>query len=134
MSIFTRRCQTGNTNIEFRSLILSYIVAAGTATNPGIIDQNAALTPFGSTGTMKMTILSKKYTDALLMFTVFAWYKWRNCSQSRFLSISVRKNWSSKKNWHRCRPLKNRRCLNNFSSKDYQQQRPKNKVAHVPCS
>ena len=40
-------------------------VAAGTATNPGINDQNAALTPFGSTGTMKMTILSKKYTDAL---------------------------------------------------------------------
>jgi hypothetical protein len=26
--------------------------------NPGIFDQNAALTPFGSTGTMKMTILS----------------------------------------------------------------------------
>jgi hypothetical protein len=40
-------------------------VAAGTATNPGILDQNAALTPFGSTGTMEMTILSKKYTDAL---------------------------------------------------------------------
>ena len=43
----------------------SVCVAAGTATNPGINDQNAALTPFGSTGTMKMTILSKKYTDAL---------------------------------------------------------------------
>jgi hypothetical protein len=39
--------------------------AAGTATNPGTNDQNAALTPFGSTGTMNMTILSKKYTDAL---------------------------------------------------------------------
>jgi len=39
--------------------------AAGTATNPGIFDQNAAFTTFGSTGTMKMTILSKKYTDAL---------------------------------------------------------------------
>jgi hypothetical protein len=39
--------------------------AAGTATNPGIFDQNAALTTFGSTGTMQMTILSKKYTGAL---------------------------------------------------------------------
>jgi hypothetical protein len=39
--------------------------AAGTATNPGIFDQNAALTTFGSAGTMQMTILSKKYTGAL---------------------------------------------------------------------
>ena len=39
--------------------------AAGTATNPGILDQNAALTPFGSTGTIKMTIFSEKYTGAL---------------------------------------------------------------------
>ncbi len=47
------------------SIAPSVCVAAGTATNPGINDQTAALTPFGSTGTMQMTILSKKYTDAL---------------------------------------------------------------------
>ena len=39
--------------------------AVGTATDPGIFDQNAALTTFGSTGTMQMTIFSEKYTDAL---------------------------------------------------------------------
>jgi hypothetical protein len=37
----------------------------GTATNPGIFDQNAALTTFGSTETMQMTIFSEKYTGAL---------------------------------------------------------------------
>ena len=39
--------------------------AAGTATNPGILDQNAALSPFGSTGMMKRTICSNKCSDAL---------------------------------------------------------------------
>jgi len=33
--------------------------------NPGILDQNAALTPFGSTGMMKKTICSNKCSDAL---------------------------------------------------------------------
>ena len=47
------------------SIAPSVCIAAGTATNPGINDQTAALTPFGSTGTIQMTILSKKYTDAL---------------------------------------------------------------------
>ena len=95
----------------------------------GIACCHAALTPFGSTGTMKMTILSEKYTLALFrepskqcelipvryilqtrsiplsiihvlecflrvikghrsrisMRSVFAWYKWRICTQLRLV-------------------------------------------------
>ena len=63
------------------SIAPSVCIAAGTATNPGINDQTAALTPFGSTGTMQMTILSKKYTDALF----------REPSKQLFLSTSLPK-------------------------------------------
>ena len=38
---------------------------AAIASEPGIPDQNAALCPFGSTGPMMRTIISKKFTGAL---------------------------------------------------------------------
>jgi hypothetical protein len=59
-NVRTRECEDADA-----STASSVCAAQGTATNPGIFDQNAALTTFGSTGTMQMTIFSEKYTDAL---------------------------------------------------------------------
>jgi hypothetical protein len=56
------RLRKADRNVD-ASMVLC--VVAGTATNPGILDKNAALSPFGSTGTMKMTICSNKCSGAL---------------------------------------------------------------------